>query len=181
MRTLACVLAALITTASARAQDESPDVAVIPRERISLGAVAIPALEGGGPWFMPAARVSAPLGARVGVDLDAGLVFGASSRYADIRSFYAGQVRYIRTSRRTDDVARYWLAGLTYLNSTKLDGHGGVRNHKPHMALSIGHGWSHSSANGTRAFNEVGFSGGDGFMLYASLGIQWGPPRRRSP
>lgn len=180
MRILACFLAVLIMTASAHAQDEPSDSPVIPRERISLGAVAIPALEGGGPWFMPAVRLSAPLGVRVGVDIDAGRVFGASSKYADIRSFYAGQIRYIRTSRTADDVARYWLAGLTYLNSTKLDGRGGVLNHKPHMALSIGHGWSHLSENGTRAVNEIGFSGGDGFMVYASLGMQWGPPRRRN-
>ena len=179
MRTLACFLAVLLTTASAHAQDEPADSAGPPREGISLGAVAIPALEGGGPWFMSAIRVSAPIGARVGVDIDAGRVFGASSKYADIRSFYAGQIRFIRTRRRPDDVARYWLTGLTYLNSTKLDGHGGAVNHKPHTALSIGHGWSYVSDNGVRAVNEIGFSGGDGFMVYASVGVQWGPPRRR--
>ena len=79
MRTLACFLAVLLMTASAHAQDEPSDSAG-PREGISIGAVAIPALEGGGPWFMPAIRLSAPLGAKVGVDIDAGRVFGASSR-----------------------------------------------------------------------------------------------------
>ncbi len=129
---------------------------------------------------MPAVRVSAPLGTRLGLDIDAGRVFGASSKYADIRSFYAAQMRYSRTSRPPDDDGRYWLAGLTCLNSTKLDGQGGVVNHTPHMALSVGHGWSHVSGSGIRAFNEIGFSGGDGFMVYASLGVQWGPPRRRT-
>ena len=176
MRTFACFLAALIVTAMAHGQDGPSDAAGPPREGISLGAVVTPAWEGGGPWFMPAVRLSAPLGARVGVDIDAGRVFGASSKYADIRSFYAGQIRYIRKSRTPDDIARYWLTGLTYLNSTKLDGQGATVHHKPHTALSIGHGWSYLSDNGTRAVNEIGFSGGDGFMVFVSLGVQWGPP-----
>jgi len=96
---------------------------------------------------MPGVRLSAPLGARVGVDLDAGRVYGASSKYADIRRFYAGQLRFTR-SRSADNVSRYWLGGLKYFKTTKLDGQGGVVNHQPHSALSIGHGWSQVWANG---------------------------------
>ena len=68
-----------------------------------------------------------------------------------------------------------------YLNSTKLDVQGGVRNHKAHTALSMGHGWSQAFQNGARLVNEVGFSGGDGFMVYANLGIQWWPPHSKRP
>lgn len=180
MRTLACLLAGLAMAAGAYGQDAPSESAGPPSEGITIGGIAVPAWEGGGPWFMPGVRLSAPLGARVGVDFDAGRVYGASSKYADIRRFYAGQLRFIRRTTSADNVSRYWLGGLTYFKTTKLDGQGGVVNHQPHTALSIGHGWSQAWANGTRVVNEIGFSGGDGFMVYATVGVQWGPPRKRT-
>jgi hypothetical protein len=179
MRTLACLLASLAMAAGAYGQGAPSESAGPPSAWIAIGGIAVPAWEGGGPWFMPGVRLSAPLGARVGVDLDAGGVYGASSKYADIRRFYAGQLRVTRRSRSVDNVPRYWLGGLKYFKTTKLDGHGSVVNHQPHTALSIGHGWSQVWANGTRVVNEIGFSGGDGFMVYTTVGVQWGPPRKR--
>src|SRR4249920_720449 len=142
MRTTILVLLALSISASAYPQDgRPPPSGGSPREGLAIGVLAIPALEGGGPWFMPAVRFSVPLGSKAGVDLDAGRVFGASNKYSEIRSFYAAQIRVRRAPRAGEDSARYWLAGLQYFNITKLDGRGTVIRHKPSGALSAGHGW----------------------------------------
>ena len=180
MRILGCLLMTVALTASAHAQDGSPAATAL-RERPAFGVFATPALEGGGPWFLPAIRLSAPLGPRFGIDVDAGRVFGASSKFSEMRSYYAGQIRFVRSSGKVDGESRYWLAGLMYLRNAKLDGVGGVRNHTSHTALSLGHGWAQGFQNGARLVNEVGFSGGDGFMVYANLGVQWGPPHTKKP
>jgi hypothetical protein len=181
MRVLACLMTTLAVAASAHAQDAPPTSVTAPREHLAIGVLATPALEGGGPWLLSAIRLSAPLGAKFGIDVDAGRVLGATSQYSEIRSYYTGQVRFVRSPANVEGSSRYWLVGLMYLRSTKLDGQGGVRNRKPHTALSAGHGWSHAFQNGARLVNEVGFSGGDSFMVYANLGIQWGPPRSKRP
>jgi hypothetical protein len=180
MRTLVFSIIFLATGVTASAQNDIPPTAVpAVRERISLGALATPALEGAGPWFMPAVRLSLPLGSRHGVDLDGGRIYGGSNKYADIRTFYAAQIRFLRGARLADGSARYWLAGLKYLAITKLDGAGSVVKKKADVPATFGHGWSQVFRNGARVANEIGFSGGNGFMFYASVGVQWGRPMAR--
>jgi hypothetical protein len=177
MRFIACFLVVVAVHAGAEASGAPAGSAAPLQEGLAVGLLATPAREGGGPWFLPAVRVSAPLGAKRGVDFDAGRIFGGSNKYADIRRFYAGQFRFRRADQE-DAMGRYWLVGLMFMSITKLDGQGGVRDKKPYAALSIGHGWNQAFPNGTRAVSELGFSGGEGFMVYATIGVQWGPPRR---
>ena len=97
---------------------------------------------------------------------------GPRTSTSEIRSFYAAQIRVRRAPRAGEGSARYWLAGLQYFNITKLDGRGTLIRHKPSGALSAGHGWGHAFQNGARILSEIGFAGGDGFMVVL--------PRRRA-
>ena len=169
---------ALLDGASVAATN-GPPLEAPQRESFAVGLLATPALEGGGPWFMPTVRISAPLGAKHSVDLDAGRIFGGSNDYAEMRTFVAGQIRFPRKSREGRADARYWLVGLKYLRMKKLDGQGAFLSHNPDTALTVGHGWKQTFRNGLRAVNELGFSGGRGFMVYASIGVQWGLAPRK--
>jgi hypothetical protein len=172
------IILVLLEGASLAATDRPPSEAP-QRESFAVGLLATPALEGGGPWFMPTVRISAPLGAKHSVDLDAGRIFGGSNDYAEIRTFVAGQIRFARKSREARADARYWLVGLKYLSMKQLDGQGTFLRHNPDTALTVGHGWKQTFRNGLRAVNELGFSGGRGFIVYASIGVQWGIPPRK--
>lgn len=179
MRILPSLVVLALFDSSSAAARSGPSSETRGRERLAIGVLATPALEGGGPWFLPAIRISAPIGAKHDVDLEAGRIFGGSSSYAEIRTFLAGQVRIARQSRGAGATARYWLAGFRYLGMRKLDGQGAFVRSDPDTALTIGHGWKQTLQNGLRAVNEVGFSAGRGFMAYATVGVQWGPwPRK---
>jgi len=89
-------------------------------------------------------------------------------------------VRFLREPRPTETSARYWFAGLMHFRIAKFDGHGTFVRNKPHVGLLVGRGWSQTFSNGARAMNEIGFMGGEGFMFYATAGVQWGPPRQKS-
>src|SRR4051794_10330166 len=115
MRTAAFLLAALTATTAAYGQAvNAQPPAPASSEGVAIGAVITPALEGGGPWFMPAVRVSAPLGSKVGVDVSAGRISGGTNRFAEIRSFYAAQTRILRAARTSDVERRYWFVGPLY-------------------------------------------------------------------
>jgi hypothetical protein len=172
MNILPWVVALALPCSTVAMAADDPPFSGAAREGVAVGAVASPALEGGGFWFMPAVRASVPLGAKYGLDLEAGRILGASHRYATVRSFLAGQLRF-RREPAEDLVDRYWLVGLRHLRMTKLDGHGSVLRYDPDTALSIGHGWRHTFGNGARALTEVGFSGGEGYMAYVTFGVQW--------
>lgn len=64
------------TTASAQSVAPSARPA---RDVLAIGVTATPALEGGGPWFMPALRVSMPCGLTHGFDLEAGRIVGGTT------------------------------------------------------------------------------------------------------
>ena len=181
MRTLILLAALALQSARVDAQTAVDPAPAQLRESVAVGVIATPALEGGGPWFLPAVRLSASLGARVGVDVDAGRIYGAVNKYSDIRRFQAVQVRILGKQRPADTTDRYWVAGLMYFRIAKFDGEGTFIRNKPHVGLTIGRGWSQVFSNGTRAVNEIGFSAGEGFMFYATAGVQWGPPRQKQP
>lgn len=154
------------------AQQPAPD-------RFSFGMVATPALEGGGPWFLPAVRISGPLNRRIGFDADAGPLFGGSNEFVTIKSHFAGRLRFYKGRRAEAGSGSYWAAGVQYFPATKKDQAGNpYRRH--YTALVIGRGWDWVSPKGLIAINEIGFSGGDGFMVYGSLGLGW-TPRRATP
>jgi hypothetical protein len=149
------------------------------RERFAAGVLVTPALEGGGPWFMPAIRISAALGSKHGLDIEAGRIFGGSTKYAEIKTFAAAQLRFIRNPGHAAPTVRYWLAGLRYTDRKKHDAEGTFLRHDPDISLLIGHGWKQSFGNGACVLTELGFAGGEGIMVYATIGFQWGLPRKQ--
>lgn len=172
MRTVLLFLAALTTASGAYAQDQPTPVP--PREWFAVGGLITPALEGGGPWLIPAVRLSVPLGSRVGFDVDAGRIFGGTDqRWGSFRRFRSAQLRLMKRPNDKDQLSRYWLVGLHLLPEVEADG-----SRKDHTALAIGRGWSQTFPSGARLVTEAGFAGGDGFMVYANAGMQWGLLRR---
>jgi hypothetical protein len=167
------ILILLLPAPAAAMQAEEPPPRPPQRDGFAFGILATPALEGGGPWFMPAIRVSAPLGARHALDFDSGAIFLATNEFAGIKSFLAAQLRFARAPAGTSTTARYWLAGLRYVPITKLTADGGHRRTED-LALMIGHGWKETFANGTRVLSEIGFAGGSGVMAYVTIGVQIG-------
>ena len=173
MRILFILALLLHASTAAAGQADEPVPRPPHRDGFAFGLLATPALEGGGPWFMPAIRVSAPLGARHAVDFDSGAIFLATNEFAGIKSFLATQVRFARAQAGTSTTARYWLAGLRYVPITKPTGDGGYRRTED-LAILIGHGWKETFANGARVLGEIGFAGGSGFMAYVTIGVQLG-------
>lgn len=164
-------LAAILVLASAAGAQEP-----IP-ERFSFGVIATPALEGGGPWFLPAVRFTAPLHRRIGFDADAGPLFGGSNQFVTIKSHFAGRMRFYKGRRYEEGSGGYWAIGLQYFPATD---HSGTPYRRHYTALVVGRGWDWVSPRGLLAINEIGFSGGDGFMVFGSLGLGW-TPRRAMP
>src|SRR5688572_29387810 len=100
----------LCGSTTARAQSVAPSDRPA-RDVPAIGVSATPALEGGGPWFMPGLRVSIPCGPTHGFDLEAGRIFGGTNQFAIIRPFFAGQLRFTRNPSQGHVPAKYWLAG----------------------------------------------------------------------
>ena len=136
----ALALSLLLPAHAAARQTDEPAPRSPQRDGFAFGLLATPALEGGGPWFMPAIRVSAPLGARHALDFDGGAILLATNEFAEIKSFLAAQLRFARAPKETSTTARYWLAGLRYVPITKTTPDGGSRRTED-LALLIGHGW----------------------------------------
>lgn len=173
-----CFLVGLALSSAAYAQNGTArPPGAFPRGELAIGAVVTPALEGGGPWFMPAVRLSAPLGSKLAIDLDAGRIFGGINKYAEFQRFYGAQIRFVRSELRSDASRGYWLVGPLYLPFTKLDGKGNFVRRKSTTFLTVGRGWDQLFQNGSRFTGEIGLSEGDGFIFYARAGVQWRPFR----
>lgn len=171
---LALLLPALAAP-PALAQDVPPVPTRGPlRDGVAFGGVFAPALEGSGPWLMPSIRLSVPLGARHGIDVDSGAIVGGVNKYSEIRSFLAFQIRFLKEPLDAQGRTRYWLIGPMYMPDVQVDRERRVVSRKGHTALTIGHGWAQRFRSGARVTGEIGFSGGDGFLVFAGLGVQIG-------
>jgi hypothetical protein len=177
-----CFLVTLALSGAAYAQDGTAlPHGAFQRGELAIGAVITPALEGGGPWFMPAIRLSAPLGSNRAIDLDAGRIYGGINKYAEIERFYSAQIRFLRSELRSDTARGYWLIGPLYLPITKLDGKGNFVRRKSTTFMTVGRGWDQLIQSGSRLTAETGVSLGDGFIFYAKAGVQYRPFRSRKP
>ena len=176
------VLFSTWSTASALAQSSTAPEPPL-RDGLAIGASLAPTLAGDLALW-PAARVSLPLGARAGLDVDAGSMFGMASGdndYFSTRAFFAAQIRFLRKVRDTCGSSRFWIVGPVLITGADLDGHGSVVD--PHAvigAIRLGYGGDRIFANGIRAASEVGVIGGGSSAptgIYAGLTIQWRPRR----
>ena len=163
------VFVALGLPGAARAQAAAEPVQPV-RERISVGLATNAALEGSGPWFAPGIRLGVPLTSRVSVDIESSAVFGGRLEppYGSITSFLAVNARRLRNDRASDGTARYWMFGLRYTPikwpPDKVEPH-------DDLAITFGHGWDQIFPSRWRVGGEVGFSGGNGFLLFATIVI----------
>ena len=161
------VLVVLGLPAVARAQAAAELLQPV-RESISLGFATNVALEGSGPWFAPGLRLGVPITSRMSLDIESSAVFGGrlAPPYGSITSFLAVNARRLRDNRASDGTARYWIFGLRY-TPVKWP----PEKAEPHddLAITFGHGWDQIFPSRWRVGGEVGFSGGNGFLLFATL------------
>jgi hypothetical protein len=182
MRTLLLVLLMLGFTSRAAARSPIEPAATAPRDSIAIGIQITPMLDGFvDPWLKAGVRFSAPLGARLGIDVEAGRILGGKTELPDsgeqavvqIRSFYSSHMRFVRGTRQADGSGRYILAGLQLLTVEGFD-HDGVRVvDELSSALLLGLGFDQLFANRTRVVVELGVSGGDAISPYMAIGVQW--------
>ena len=116
--------------------------------------------------------MTAPLGGRVSIDVEAARVFGGRTEYGSITSLLAVNARFLRGHREADGAGRYWLTGARYYPIT-----GANAPFSSDLAATFGHGWDQVFASGKRVAAEVGFSGGRGYLI--SLTIVVGTPLSR--
>lgn len=139
-----------------------------PREHITVGVVGMAVLE---PWFVPAARVSLPLGRNCSLDLDAARVL-EPDEYSRPGAAFAGQLRFMG-ERKPDGSGRYWFAGVMYVRHETLRG-GVVTDRGPLVGPRGGYGWDQVFRNGLRVSVEVGGQVAHLWRPFASLAVQWG-------
>jgi hypothetical protein len=175
-RLISLVVLVLVGGSSAAAAQGAAEPAQPSRERISVSLATNVALEGSGPWFAPGLRLGVPLTRRLSVDLESSAVFGGKleAPYGSITSFFALNARRLREDRAPDGTARYWLFGLRY-TPIKWP----PEKTQPHddLAVTFGHGWDQIFPSRWRVGGEIGLSGGNGFLLFATLVIA--PPMFR--
>ena len=182
MRLPLLILLMLGFTRSAAAQPTADPAASTPKDSIAIGIQITPMLDGFvDPWLKAGVRFSVPLGARLGIDVEAGRILGGKTDLPDssdhavvqIRSFYSSQMRFVRGTRQADGSGRYFLAGLQLLTVEKFD-HDGVRVvDELSSALLLGFGVDQLFANRTRLVTELGISGGDAISPYMTICVQW--------
>jgi hypothetical protein len=169
---------ALLIPAGAEAQGLAAPPRDPGRDGVAFGAALTPALAGGF-GFWPTVRVSAPVGARIALDLDAGWMFPETNGYFTTRGFYAVQIRFLRAARDAAGSTRYWIVGPAYIRGSELDGKGHVTDPGAGIgAIKIGYGGDRIYASGMRAAGEIGVIGGGSSAptgIYASLIVQWRP------
>jgi hypothetical protein len=140
------------------------------REHVGIGPVANLALEGSGLWFAPGIRLGVPLTTRTSLDVESSAVFGGKlpAPYGSITSFLAVNARRLRSERRSDGTARYWIFGLRYTPIRWPP-----EKEEPHddLALTLGYGWDQVFASRWRVGTEIGVSGGNGFLLFTTIAV----------
>lgn len=176
MRTVACFLLMLAGAGVPQAQT--------PRDGVAIGGIVSPALDGFSDfWFMPAIRITVPVGARAAIDVDAGRIFSGTHEHspslaggiATIRAdhFYTGQLRVLTARRGSGGGSTYWMIGVHHVATRRFDRDGNLVSREPAGGGLFGFGADQLFANGTRLAAEVGIAGPDGFRPFLSIAWQW--------
>jgi hypothetical protein len=172
-----CILSLLGPVAFASGQDA--------RESWKVGVVAAT----GFPPALGAVRLSAALGPTTGIDFFVGRMAGypGGEPGDGFGPVFATHVRWMRGGRSTTGDSRYWVFGVlatTMHSSTLIIYPGGVRRYlvDDHAAVGprVGYGWDHITRRGTRVGAELttGAIAEETPVVFASVFLLWGPPRR---
>jgi hypothetical protein len=160
------------------AQPSTPSGA--PREGVAIGIALTPTWTGG-VEFWPSVRLSVPLMARIGLDMDAGRPLSATNAYFSSEAIYAVGVRFLRSRRAAAGSSSYWSLGPAFITGESLDGEDHVTDpNRVVPAIKLGYGGDQIFRNGTRMAAEVGVIGGGGDSptgIYGTLVVQWQPRR----
>jgi hypothetical protein len=161
----------LLLPAVARAQGPSPS----PHEHVGVGVVGTGVL-GADPWPVVSARVSVPLGARVGIDADLGRAFGGGLSEGQVPTGAAALVhlRWLHSGRRPSGWSGYLLAGPRVLAAQNIDQAGRVTDHRAITVVDVGYGFDRLMTGGWRSGAEVGGGGGEGPLFFVSGFVVWG-------
>jgi hypothetical protein len=178
---LLVLLLAVVIPAEVTAQTPTSSASSgAPRDRLAVG-VALTPVPIGALEFYPTARLTVPLGSRIGLDVDVGRTFPATRAYYASQAFVGAGVRFMRSHRAAGGSSRYWSLGPACLLGKSLDGHGQVTDqHSVISAFKLGYGADQIFGNGIRAAAEIGVIGGGGRAptgVYATLVVQWQPRR----
>jgi hypothetical protein len=147
-----------------------PDDPPTTPDGFALGVTATPAITGSGAWLMPALRLTTPLGGPLGLDVESGAIFEAGN----IQSYLAAQLRIAHTTANARAPSTYWLAGVRSIPRTTAPPGTDLYRQRWDTSVMIGYGWKQRFPSGARALMEIGAAGGDVFMAFATIGVQFG-------
>jgi hypothetical protein len=149
-------------------QDEAPA-----GKEIAFGVSLTPAWEiPAGLWFTPGIRLSASFGSRLAIDVDAGRLFGADTESEQLRRSFAALIRWKAKTPSGPGSTSFWSVGYARVPITWLRDEPFAQSRKTaHTALLIAHGWE-QAVRQRRVAAEIGFSGGDGYLLYSTITVQ---------
>lgn len=174
--------AALLTTftmfvAAAAAAQTAPPVAA-KSEHFGIGGFGAV-----GTAALGAIRLSAPLGAKAGLDVDIGRTHTREDRNAAV----GAQVRWLWRGRGTGGNSGYFIFGALRLQETRRywasagRGRWEVVEHRSPTMPQFGYGWDWLAPSGTRLGLELttGSEGEAGPRAFAKVFLVWGPSLRQ--
>jgi len=170
---LAPIVAGIMLMVPATAAAQTPSTALGSRERVTLAVTTNVASDFGSLLLAPGLRITAPLGKYAGIDFESSAVFGGKNAppAGSITSFLALNVRHMRAARTENGESRYWIYGLRY-TPIQWPTSRAAASYDDDFALTIGHGWD-QVFDDVRYAAEIGFSGGNGFLLFGTFVVGW--------
>ena len=146
------------------------------RERFGVGAVGSGVL-GALPWSIVSGRVSVPMGARFGLDVDAGRAL-KTKRLSEGQVPTGGaiglHIRWLHAGRRPSGWSGYFFGGPRVVAAESLNQDGHVTDQDSIKVVDLGYGFDRLMKNGWRTGVEVGSGGGEGPLLFVSGFVLWG-------
>lgn len=148
-------------------------------EGFGLGLFVRPALDGSDPWLVTGFRLSVPASRRISIDCESAAIQGAQNEFSRIHGLFGVQLRFLRSPDGAGRQSRYWIAGIHAMPGDKLREDGSIRERKLYTAAVLGIGRRQLIGGATRVLTEAAVSGGDGFGVSVTVGVQFG--RHRHP
>ena len=168
--------AVLLSSPPAFAQEPQRPAAA---EGFGLGLFVRPALDGSDPWLVTGFRLSIPATPRISIDCESAAIQGAQNEFSRIHGLFGVQLRFLKSPDASDRQSRYWIAGIQAMPGDELREDGSIRERRLYTAAVLGIGSRQLVGRATRVLTEAAISGGDGFGVSVTLGVQFGRHRNR--